>query len=200
MRRLLNPTLLALLLVLIAANLFLGDKDPELRNFEVLPTMVHSVPYEAFSSHPDLPRGMTMQPPAPGTIPRTRMPAAPSAAQDARGEALYGIYCQLCHGPTGAANGPVAQRGFPAPPAFNSETSLALEPGQILDIITFGQNNMPAHATQLDPHERWLIVRYVENLRTQLLANTPAPNVPDAPGPAGEPTTEAETETEEAAP
>lgn len=176
------------LVVLLLANLAIGGGAVTKRNFEFLPTMVRSVPYDAFSSHPDLPYGMTMQLPPEGAIARGRLPlrfgAGPEEAlragaelanplqttvdNQAAGQDLFFTYCQLCHGPEGRGDGTVAQRGFPAPPSFGSATSAALAEGQIFHIITFGQNNMPGHASQLDVEDRWQIVQHVRTLRAAL--------------------------------
>lgn len=193
--RWIDATLGIVLMVLLAANLALGARDVTERNFEFLPTMVHSVPYNAYSANADLPSGMTMQEPPAGTIARGRMPlhfgpgpeealragaelSSPLEAPDLeRGRQLFEIYCQLCHGPEGRGNGTVAQRGFPAPPAFNSETTATLREGQIFHIVTFGQNNMPSHASQIDPAERWQIVEHVKELRSKLQEEPPAATV-----------------------
>ena len=195
--RLMNTVLAVILLVLLAANLSLGRRVVAERNFEFLPTMVHSVPYNAYSAHPDLPLGMAMQKPPLGTIARGRLPLrygpGPEEALRAgaqlespltesaqalsleRGEQLFSTYCQLCHGPEGRGDGTVAQRGFPSPPAFNSETTTSLREGQIFHIITFGQNNMQGHASQIDSEDRWHIVQHVKKLRADLLLESSAP-------------------------
>ncbi len=190
-RGLVNGALAALLVALLAGGFFHGDLDEEARNVEFLPTMVHSVPYDAYSAHSQLPGGMTMQTPPPGTIARGRLPLhfgpGPEEAARAgaelespledgeehleRGREMFGIYCLLCHGPEGRGDGPVSQRGFPAPPSFDSETSAALAEGQIFHIVSFGQNNMPGHASQIDPDDRWRIVQHVRALRADLLAD-----------------------------
>ena len=176
----------AVLVALLLANLALGGGSVTERNLEFMPTMVHSVPYDAFSSHPDLPNGMTMQLPPEGSIARGHMPLGfgpgpdealragaellspleTTAENTAAGQELFFTYCQLCHGSEGRGDGTVAQRGFPAPPSFGSATTAALKDGQIFHIMTFGQNNMPGHASQLDVEERWQIVQHVKELRS----------------------------------
>jgi mono/diheme cytochrome c family protein len=215
---LLNLVLAALLLALLGANLTIGSRDVTTRNYEFLPTMVHSVPLNAYSAFPDLPGGMGMQVPPAGTIARGRMPLhfgpgpeealraaeqlvdpLATSADPARGQHLFQVYCQLCHGPEGRGDGPVAQRGFPAPPAFNSETTAALRDGQIFHIVTFGQNNMPGHAGQLDPEDRWQLVSHVRGLRSKLQEESAAPLEPPlSDAVPAEPTLEASTPMSEA--
>ena len=90
-----------------------------------------------------------------------------------RGADRYRTFCQHCHGPTGRGDGPVAMRGFPAPPPFNSERALQLPDGRIFHIITYGQKNMPAHGGQIPPEDRWRIVAHVRSLQ-RALAATPS--------------------------
>jgi mono/diheme cytochrome c family protein len=185
--------LLALLLVLSGAGHFLLQTGPSSPNVEILPEMVQSVAYESYSVNPNFPDGKTMQLPPPHTVARGeheflygpsedeaaragRELSSPIAPDDsaalARGADRYGAFCRHCHGPTGRGDGPVAMRGFPAPPPFNSEQALQLQDGRIFHIITYGQKNMPAHRGQIPPEDRWRIVAHVRSLQRAL---TPAP-------------------------
>lgn len=203
---LLNGVLMVVLALVLFANLALGHRSFEQRNYEFLPTMSHSVPYNSFSSHPDLADGKTMQPAPVGTVARGHQPmhyaATPEDALRAgqqlqsplaeldeitasaireRDAELFGVYCQLCHGPRGAGDGPVAKRGFPAPPALFAENALQMADGQLFHIITYGQNQMPGHASQLDREDRWRIVRHVRGLQAAALsaATQPEPSAAD---------------------
>jgi mono/diheme cytochrome c family protein len=181
--------LLALLLALSAAGHFLLRNDPTQPNVEALPEMVRSVAFESYSTNPNFRDGKTLQQPPPHTVARgarvfpygpTEQEAAragrelanPFPTDDAavleRGAARFQTFCQHCHGATGRGDGPVAMRGFPAPPPLNSETSLKLEDGRIFHIITYGQKNMPAHRGQIPPDDRWRIVAHVRSLQKSL--------------------------------
>ena len=98
--------------------------------------------------------------------------AHPHAKQ--QGAALYAIYCQLCHGPTGMGDGPVSGRGFPAPLSFLKPQAMEMKDGEMFHILTYGKGNMPAHAVQLTPAERWALVLHVRVLQNQF---TEFPNV-----------------------
>ena len=91
----LNAVLLIGLLAVLGANVLLSSADPERRNLEFLPTMVHSVPYDTFAAHPNLPLGMAMQLPPEGSIARGQMPLhyAPTAEDALRaGQELVNPY------------------------------------------------------------------------------------------------------------
>ena len=93
----------------------------------------------------------------------------------ARGGDVFLTYCQLCHGPTGLGDGTVAKRGFPAPPSLLADNALSMADGQIYHVISEGQGNMPAHASQIDPLDRWRAVLRVRELQA---AASPAPDSP----------------------
>src|SRR5581483_7220919 len=112
--------------------------------------------------------------PVPGTVlyqskpaDETVNPMKADAKTLARGEAVFVNFCQVCHGPAARGDGPVAQRGFPAPPSLVAPAakSRGLTDGQLFHIITAGQNNMPSYATQIDPDDRWRAVLFVRALQ-----------------------------------
>jgi mono/diheme cytochrome c family protein len=197
-----------ILLVLAAVTLGSGWAlrwDPAKPNYEYFPDMAHSPRYNAFSPNPVLPNRQTLQPPVPGTIPRGLLPlgfaAGPQEAARAgaelhspfplndpthiaRGAFLFANFCQHCHGAGGLGDGPVAKRGFPPPPSLLAAHARSLPDGQIFHILTFGQGNMPAHASQIARGDRWNLVAYVRSLQRQ---NPLPPPAPAAPQPAAAP-------------
>jgi hypothetical protein len=54
----------------------------------------------------------------------------------------------------------VVQRGFPAPPPFDSAQVRALTPQQRFDVISNGYGIMYAFADRVPPQDRWSIVAY----------------------------------------
>jgi hypothetical protein len=86
------------------------------------------------------------------------------------GKALYGMFCQHCHGATGAGGGSVNHPIYSAVPHYNDSNLLRrcgvpmceLEPGHIYHAITYGLNAMGPHASQITEDERWKIVLYVQ--------------------------------------
>jgi mono/diheme cytochrome c family protein len=198
-------------MLLLAAVTFLAAarRDPTVPNREFLPEMVRSPRYDAFSANTNLPNRMTEQPPVPGTIPRGFLPlhfqATPEDAVRAgealknpfspddgraldRGMFVYVNYCLTCHGPLGMGDGPVTQRGFPAPLSLIAPHAAQIKDGQIFHIITFGQKNMASYASQLSREDRWKVILYVRSLQKQAAeaakqaqpASTPAAPAPSA--------------------
>ena len=92
-----------------------------------------------------------------------------------RGQERFNIYCTPCHGATGAGNGIVVQRGFPAPPSFHIDRLRNIEAGYFFDVMTNGFGRMPDYRAQVTPRDRWNIVAYVRAL--QLAERAPAEDV-----------------------
>ena len=94
-----------------------------------------------------------------------RNPYAPTPALLARGKHVYDTYCAVCHGPTGAGNGPVVgPNKFPYAPAINGPTTVARSDGYLYAIVRVGRGLMPAY--DRIPHEdRWAVVLYLRQLQ-----------------------------------
>jgi mono/diheme cytochrome c family protein len=180
-----NSLLLVLVTGLLSVN-WVTRSDPAKRNFEVLPDMVASVPYDSFSANPNFRNGQTLQPPVAGTVVRGMMPlhylptpadaqragrelTNPFALNDARalarGAAVYATYCEICHGAAGKGDGTVSQRGYPTPPSLLAQKARDLPDGQIFHILTYGQNNMPSYAAQVERDDRWKAILHVRRLQ-----------------------------------
>lgn len=183
----LNWVLLVVVIGVLALNWGL-EFDPTRRNIDLLPGMVTAVAYESFSVNPVLAGGMTMQTPPPGTIPRKYLPlhyqATPEDARrsglelenpfagDAagavdRGEFVFNTYCKACHGAGGEGDGTVALRGFPTPPSLLAPNARNIADGGIFHIITYGQGNMPSHASQIEPEDRWKATLWIRQLQQE---------------------------------
>jgi mono/diheme cytochrome c family protein len=185
-RRVLNSVLLLLFIGVLLVNVALRP-DPQTPNVEFLPEMVRTARYNAYSPHPDLPNRSTLQAPVAGTIARSQLPlhyaASPADALRAaaeltspvrpdaktleRGRFVYQNFCQVCHGPGGSGNGPVAMRGFPAPPSLLAERALQMKDGQMFHIVTYGQGNMASYAAQLSREDRWRAIAFIRQLQKQ---------------------------------
>ncbi len=178
--RTLNIALVVLLVGTLGLTWWLRP-DPTQLNREFMPEMVRTPRYNAFEPNPNFPDGKTLRSPVPGTIARGMLPIhyqatpedalrageelkAPFALNDERaierGAVVYANFCQACHGPTGRGDGPVALRGFPAPPPLMTDRVLKMKDGQWFHIVTYGQGKMPAYAAQLSPEDRWNVIAY----------------------------------------
>lgn len=182
--RAMNIVLIAVLLLLGATTWALRI-DPSQRNVEFLPDMARPVSVQSFSANPNLPHGMTEQPPVAGTVlyhttplhygatkeeairagVELTNPFTKNAAAANRGAVVYANFCLPCHGPSGRGDGTVAQRGFPTPPSLLAPNARGLADGRIFHILTYGQGNMPSYASQIAPDDRWRAVTYVRVLQ-----------------------------------
>ena len=180
----LNPMLAACIVVLIVVSWMIGGNTEE-PNYEFLPGMLYSIPYDSFAVNEHFPDGKTLQAPIPGTIPRghrhRHYAAPPEDAARAgnemqnlftaeadflqRGAQVYATFCIPCHGPGGRGDGPVARRGYPPPPSLFAENSLNMKDGQIFHVITYGQGNMPDYAAQVSPEDRWKVILHIRSLQ-----------------------------------
>ncbi len=119
-----------------------------------LPVPEASIPIEGASF---IPNGMTL-------------PDNPIKADDAslaRGKELFTINCQMCHGPEGQGNGPIAAFLVNYKPAnLTSPLVKAFPDGQIFVTITNGvPGRMPPLNENLTVSERWDVVNYVRTLQ-----------------------------------
>jgi len=156
-------------------------------NYQYMPDMYHSVGYETYSQNPNFANGMTTQLPVEGTIARGQVPydypnteeGYEAAKLDSKnllvvneanlenGKNMYTIYCNSCHGKTGAGDGVLVQREkFLGVPNYKDRD---ITEGSIYQVIMYGRNMMGSHASQLTAKERWQVTMYVEQLRTELL-------------------------------
>jgi mono/diheme cytochrome c family protein len=170
-----------------------GDKsDP---GIEYAPDMYHSVAYDPLSqidANPHTRDGKNLIEPVKGTIARgqldfiypyantpedyeragieLKIPADidSSEATVAEGKRIYLQYCAVCHGENGMADGPiVVAEKFPPPPAYNSPLLKNLPAGKMYHSITHGKNLMGSYASQVNPTERWKIIRFIQTLQKQ---------------------------------
>lgn len=188
-RALLVQLVLTVVLVLLVAAHWAVPSSQTQRNFRFLPGMVDSVAYEAQAPAPrfDGEFVVDLRPPE-GSVARGHEPlpygpdvegaelAAASlvsplppddAAAAARGAFVFSTFCVTCHGPQGLGDGPVAKQGVPPPPSLLGEQALGMTDGRMYHIITFGQGNMAAYASQVERDDRWRVIRFVRQLQQQ---------------------------------
>lgn len=94
-------------------------------------------------------------------------PVKPIAADEAslqRGEILYSIHCQVCHGELGQGDGPLADYFERTPQNLTTDQITAEFDGSVYLTITQGFGQMPALAENLTPRERWDVINYVRTL------------------------------------
>ena len=94
----------------------------------------------------------------------------------ARGDTLFHTFCAVCHGGSGAGDGPVNPKFGGSIPPLISAKARSFTDGYIYSVIRYGRGNMPRYGDKLYHREdRWAVVNY---LRTLQSAAGPLPVVP----------------------
>ncbi|KFE49850.1 high-affinity iron transporter [Pseudomonas congelans] len=99
---------------------------------------------------------------------------APAITPDpARGAPLYAQHCSVCHGDSGAGDGP-AGIGLEPPPS-NLRDTARLDRLSLYDLynatgLGIAGTDMPAFADQLDDRQRWDIATYIASFSAQPVA------------------------------
>jgi mono/diheme cytochrome c family protein len=158
--------------------------DGERRAVKFLPGMVEPVPYESYDASPLTDDGKALMLPPEGTVPVDHRPF-PFGAEEAdairaglelvnpleptpevlaRGRKVFESKCQVCHGPTGAGDGPIIGH-FPNPPNLTAEHARMYPDGRIFHVITRGQGLMASYAVQVLPVDRWAVIMYVRTIQ-----------------------------------
>ncbi len=88
-----------------------------------------------------------------------------------RGRQRFDIYCALCHGTTGEADGKIVERGYVRPPSYHIDRLRNAPAGYFFDVMTNGYGAMPDYASEVPVHDRWAIAAYIRVL--QLSQNVP---------------------------
>jgi len=94
-------------------------------------------------------------------------PIPPNPDSLAIGQELYQQNCLLCHGVSGAGDGPLGRTLNPAPADLTLHTAPGVHPdSRLYDWITNGFPNsvMPAFQETLTDEERWHVVNYIRTL------------------------------------
>jgi mono/diheme cytochrome c family protein len=81
-----------------------------------------------------------------------------------RGHERFDIYCSPCHSRVGDGKGIMVSRGYVPPPSFHTDRIRNMPDGEIFDVITHGVRNMPSYAHQINPDDRWAIIKYLRAL------------------------------------
>ena len=84
-----------------------------------------------------------------------------------RGQELFAVHCQMCHGQTGEGTGPIAAFLIKFKPAnLTTDITQSKSDGSIFMTITNGlEGRMPPLNENLTVSERWDVVNYVRTLK-----------------------------------
>jgi len=105
-----------------------------------------------------------------------------------RGKQRFEIYCSVCHGATGDADGMIVRRGFVKPPSYHEQRLKDAPVGHFYDVITNGFGAMYSYNDRVYPEDRWRIAAYIRALqlaqdKAVAAAGGIAPAVPVMPAP-----------------
>lgn len=203
----------AFAVILLQVSCGYDHKKP---GWEYMPDMVHSLAYETNTMNPYLPDSMTEQAPLANTIPlymgslgnphpyqpyhyanndsgynaAGRELKNPFEATDenlAYGKKYFEIYCAVCHGKDGKANGPIVENPqllhpFPPPPSYFSDNLLNLPEGKMYHSVHYGKGLMGAYSKLLDHDQLWKVILYVKKMQSDFIAaqNPSASTVTDS--------------------
>lgn len=173
------------LLVLSACH---TKKHREPKNI-YMPDMEYSRAYDSYRESPVFADGQTSRLPVEGTVKRGIMlpymiPESdsgfaysgtiknPLTVTDSilkEGKRLFDIYCGICHGEKLDGNGPLYKGGsgpyIAAPANFIAGPKADLPAGTIFYVATYGIRNMGSYASQVNQHQRWMIVSYIKKVQ-----------------------------------
>ena len=181
-------SLIKILVVVIMISLVFSCKKDRRPNYQFMPNMYEPVGYETYGEYEVFPDEQSAMLPAEGTIARgyslfdfvntnedferakleLMNPLDSTQVNFAKGKELYNIYCGICHGTKGNGQGNLVKRekilGIPS----YDDVGRAITQGSIYHTIYYGKNTMGSYANQLNEEERWQVVSYVLNLKTDL--------------------------------
>lgn len=171
--------------IITIGGLSLIRRDFGRPNYQWPIQMAESPAYKAYEANPVFTGKSTLQMPPVETIPRGRKPFHfdtteinrlragemlhnPVPAGDERGlhrgKFIYDTYCLVCHGVSGAADGPIIPK-YPNPPSFKSQQTMTRSDGEMFHIITMGKGNMPSYSSQVDRGDMWQTILYIRTLQ-----------------------------------
>jgi len=175
----------ALMGILIA---FASCKKDTRPNYQFMPNMYESVGYETYAESDAFPNGVEAQLPAEGSIPRGYTPFDIENTNEGyklakttlvnpldsitynpeKAKISYDINCAICHGTKGDGQGNLVKRekilGIPS----YADPGRAITEGSVYHTIYYGKNTMGSYANQLNEEQRWQVVEYVMQLKSDL--------------------------------
>jgi hypothetical protein len=155
-----------------------------------MPDMYYSRAYDAYTENPIFADDQTSRLPVSGTIKRGEMlpyhmpdndsgyaysgtihnPLVMDDSMMQEGQRLFNIYCAVCHGEKLNGNGPLYKDGsgpYPAKPAnfMAANDRLYWPEGTEFYVATYGIRLMGSYASQLNQHQRWMVVGYIKAMQ-----------------------------------
>lgn len=156
------------------------------RSVQYFPNMYESVGYETYQEGEIFPNNVEAQKPVEGSVSRGWLPydyednnegyaSAKANLQNplpyteenlTNGEALYNIYCAICHGNKGNGQGHLMKtEKILGVPSYDARE---ITQGSIYHVMYYGINYMGSYASQTSEEERWQIAHHVGALTREL--------------------------------
>lgn len=123
-------------------------------------------------SHSDMDMAFSMPYPYPNTDEgyeaagaQLKSPLPSTQANIERGQEIYTIMCQHCHGEKGEGDGAISRNGkIKGIPSYSGKLK-DLPEGKMYHSIQWGKGLMGSHASQISQKERWQVIQYVQVLQ-----------------------------------
>ena len=168
--------LLSVVVAGAAVVLIATERDFSKKQIRVFSEMANGPAYGSQSEHGLFADGRTQRPAVPGTVARgaafegdrtrkdRKNPIRPDLAALSRGKFVFDNYCAHCHGSKGRGDGAVATAFSGFAISVAGKGTYDLKDGELFQIVSYGRNLMPAHASQVRIEDRWKVVHYLRDL------------------------------------
>ncbi|HEY0972370.1 MAG TPA: cytochrome c [Gemmatimonadales bacterium] len=107
-------------------------------------------------------------------------PTAPTPESLENGRKYYQVNCAVCHGLSGAGDGPVTMYGLPVPSIISPVTQ-GYSDGYLWGIIRNGRGLMPNY-NRIEDADRWDVVNYMRGLQGRYAVEIGTPPTPGVTG------------------
>ena len=91
-------------------------------------------------------------------------PVRKSPESLARGQEMYVLHCQVCHGEQGRGDGPVGKKFVPQPMELNLDYVQLQPDGQLYYTISHGSIAMPFYRQAMPAEDRWHFVNFIKEV------------------------------------
>ncbi len=158
-----------------SANEFFADRrssrpHPANTIVRAEPRVVGNTPVFPFEDHPLNTGRVPGTPPGMTNYVETN-PLPITATLLARGQQLFNIHCQPCHGAAGDGKGVTTRYGMVVIANLHDPRIVRQPDGEIFHTITYGRNLMQGYEASIEPPDRWAVVAYVRALQLSHLAS-----------------------------
>ena len=82
-----------------------------------------------------------------------------------KGQAIFDVYCALCHGRYGDGEGITTRYGMINPPSYHIDRVRDLKAGELFKTITEGKGQMGPYADKVALEDRWAVIAWIRALQ-----------------------------------